>query len=94
MNLKEKLELQRDVIKIIADLWDLEEVEIGPLTTLESIGLDSLDKVELFMKIEDEYLVSAPDGVIEHTLTIQDLLDYIESKLPYKLTPPNDPSNN
>ena len=43
------------VIKILADHLEMEESEITKETTLDELGVDSLDAVELIMEIEDEF---------------------------------------
>ena len=59
---------------------DLDLAEITPDSTFESLGIDSLDVVEMIMDLETELGVELEmeDQKIE---TFQELADFIESKL-------------
>ena len=45
--------------------------------TMEAIGKDSLDFVELVMELEEEFEVTIPDGEAERCRTIEDLIRLI-----------------
>lgn len=47
---------------------------------VEDLGADSLDTVELIMAFEEEFDVEIPDTDAEKIKTVQDVIDYIESK--------------
>ena len=59
---------------------ELDVSEITPDSTFESLGIDSLDVVEMIMDLESELGVELEmeDQKIE---TFQELADFIESKL-------------
>lgn len=59
---------------------DLDIEEITPESTFESLGIDSLDIVEMIMDLESELGVELEmeDQKIE---TFQELADFVESKL-------------
>jgi len=59
----EKLQLNRDLIT--------------PQSTLESFGLDSLDKIELLFQIEDEFKIKIPERDAKIN-TVQDVIDMID----------------
>lgn len=46
-------------------------------TTLEDLGADSLDMVEVIMAIEDEFDVQIKDEDLESLKTLADLINYI-----------------
>lgn len=46
--------------------------------TIENIGIDSLDVVDVIMALEDEYEIKIPDEDIEEIETINDLVEIIE----------------
>ena len=50
---------------------------ISPDTTLESLGLDSLDKVELMFTLENEFGIEIPERGITIT-TLKDVVDLVE----------------
>ena len=63
----------------LASQLDLSADEITMETTFESLGVDSLDTVEMVMDLEQELGV---DLELEEKLnTVGELVDFIESKL-------------
>jgi len=46
----------------------------------EDLKADSLDTVELVMALEDEFGLDIPDEEAEKIKTVQDAIDYINSK--------------
>ena len=65
------------VKKLFIDKLDLNERELVPTATLDSIGLDSLDKIEFMFVLEDEFKIKIPDREVQIN-TIQDLIDTID----------------
>ena len=63
----------------LASELDISEDEITRDTTFESLGIDSLDTVEMVMDLEQELGV---DLELEEKLaTVGELVDFVESKL-------------
>ncbi len=48
---------------------------------INELGLDSLDVVELLLKLEEEYGVHFDDVDMSNLVTVKDLLDSISSQL-------------
>lgn len=65
------------VKKLFIDKLDLNEKELVPTATLDSIGLDSLDKIEFMFVLEDEFKIKIPDREVQIN-TIQDVIDTID----------------
>lgn len=59
---------------------ELDESEITPDSTFESLGIDSLDIVEMIMDLESELGVEL-DMEDQKITTFQELADFIESRL-------------
>ena len=59
---------------------ELDAAEITPDSTFESLGIDSLDVVEMIMDLESELGVEL-EMEDQKIATIQELADFIESKL-------------
>lgn len=59
---------------------ELDVTEITPDSTFESLGIDSLDVVEMIMDLETELGVEL-DMEDQKIATFQELADFIESKL-------------
>ena len=66
--------------KIIVDQLGVDADAVTPETTIEDLGVDSLDLVETIMTVEDEFGITFDDGDVEGLKTVGDIADYIESK--------------
>ena len=66
--------------KFAAKQLDLDLAEITPDSTFESLGIDSLDVVEMVMDLETELGVEL-EMEDQKITTFQDLADFVESKL-------------
>ena len=67
---------------IIADQFSISKNEITPETSfVDDLNADSLDLVELTMKIEEEFdLPEISDEDLAGLLTVEDAVNYINSK--------------
>ncbi len=63
--------------KLFIDNLELNEDVLVRGATLESLGLDSLDKIEFMFSLEDEFKIKIPDRDVKIT-TIQDVIDIID----------------
>ena len=68
---------QDRVKALFIEKLDLKEEALTPVATLESLGLDSLDKIEFMFNIEDEFHIKLPDERVE-IKTIQDISGIVE----------------
>jgi acyl carrier protein len=64
------------VTKIIAENCDMEESKINRDTTLEELGFDQIETMELIMSIEDEFGISI--NAEREIKTIADLIALID----------------
>ncbi len=64
---------------IVADKLSIEENEVTMDTTLEDLGADSLDIVEVIMALEDEFEIEISDEEAEKISTVGDLVEYIKA---------------
>ena len=68
------------LVNYAAKQLELDASEIKPDSTFESLGIDSLDIVEMIMDMESELGVEL--DMEDHKITtFQELADFIESKL-------------
>lgn len=67
-----------EVIKIVAEQLDqdVENIKLESSFT-DDLGADSLDAVELIMRLEEEFGVDIPDDEAEKITTVQAAIDYI-----------------
>ena len=57
--------------------FDYKIEDLTATTTLENLGLDSLDVIDFLFDIEDEFNIKVPDREFEVT-TIQDMVDALD----------------
>ncbi len=73
--------MQERVIKLISDATKIDMAQIRPETSfVDDLNLDSLDIVELMMKMEDEFGVEIPEDEAENLKNVQDIVSYLEKK--------------
>ena len=68
------------LVNYAAKQLEIDASEIRPENTFESLGIDSLDIVEMIMDLEGELGVEL-DMEDQKIATFQELADFIESKL-------------
>jgi len=65
---------------IIVEQLDVSEDEVNPdARFVDDLGADSLDVVELIMRIEEELDIEIPDEDAEKLQTVKDAVAYVES---------------
>jgi acyl carrier protein len=70
-----------EVKKIVAEQLGVDEAEVKPEASFANdLGADSLDTVELVMALEEKFGVEIPDEEAEKIITVQNALDFINSK--------------
>ncbi len=64
---------------IICEQFEANEDDVTPDTTIDDLGADSLDLIDLVMSIEDTFGVEVPDEAIDSLACVDDLVKFIES---------------
>jgi acyl carrier protein len=68
--------------KLIVELLEVEESEVVPQASFtDDFNADSLDFIELITAVEDAFKIEIPDEDAEKLQTVQDAIDYIESRI-------------
>lgn len=71
------------VKKIVSEQLRTDVSKISPSTRFaEDLGADSLDRVELIMKLEEKFGVEIGDRDAEQIVSIQDAVNYIKEHAP------------
>ena len=74
-------DVKSKVKKIVADHLGIEEEKVTEEASfIDDLGADSLDTVELVMAFEEKFGIEIPDDAAETIQTVQNAIDYIESK--------------
>ena len=63
--------------KILAEQLGVDETSITEETSIEELGADSLDLVEIVMAIEEEFGIQVDDSAVEDLKTVGDIIGYI-----------------
>tara|TARA_Y100001970_G_C13889228_1_gene677820 strand:+ start:59 stop:292 length:234 start_codon:yes stop_codon:yes gene_type:complete len=72
---------EEQVKKIVIDHLGIDESKVtNDSKFIDDLGADSLDTVELVMAFEEKFGIEIPDDAAETIVTIQNAIDYIESK--------------
>ena len=72
---------EEQVIKIVVDHLGIDESKVKLESKfIDDLGADSLDTVELVMAFEEKFDIEIPDDAAGTILTVQDAINYIESK--------------
>ncbi|RMD79700.1 MAG: acyl carrier protein [Gammaproteobacteria bacterium] len=74
--------VEERVKKIVVEQLGVKEDEVkNESSFVEDLGADSLDTVELVMALEEEFECEIPDEEAEKITTVQQAIDYINSRL-------------
>ena len=74
-------DIKAKIKKIVADHLGIEEEKVtDEASFIDDLGADSLDTVELVMAFEEKFGIEIPDDAAETIQTVQNAIDYIESK--------------
>ena len=75
-------DIEKKIKEVIADKLGKSVDEIkDEASFIEDLGADSLDIVDMIMKLEEEFGVSIPDEDLDKIRTVKDAIDYIKSKV-------------
>lgn len=73
--------IEQEVKEIIVESIDKLVLDRIKLTdTLEDLGADSLDSVEIIMSLEEKYNIKVSEDVFSDIHTVQDIVDYIKKE--------------
>ncbi|MFH1212661.1 MAG: acyl carrier protein [Candidatus Neomarinimicrobiota bacterium] len=70
------------VQEIVAEKLGIEKSKITmEASFIDDLGADSLDTVELIMKMEEDFSLEIPDEDAERLKTVGEVVNYLDSKL-------------
>jgi len=73
--------MEQKVINLVSEATKVDAGKISAATSfIDDLNLDSLDIVELMMKMEDEFGVEIPEEDAEGLKTVQDVVTYLGKK--------------
>jgi acyl carrier protein len=72
------MSVEKRVREIVAEQLERDVNDVkGESSFIEDLGADSLDIVELVMKMEEEFSIEIPDEEAEKIKTVNDVVQYI-----------------
>lgn len=75
----EKQNTQDKVARIIAEKLSIDASTITLDSTLQDLGADSLDLVEIIMKLEEQFGIEVDDAKAETLKNVNDVVEYVHS---------------
>jgi acyl carrier protein len=67
------------VVTIVADKLSIDKKAVAAASDLQELGADSLDLVEIIMKLEEQFGIEIDDAKAEQLKNVQDVVDYVHS---------------
>lgn len=74
-------DLKQRLVSLIATHMEVTESQVDSDQSLSSIGVDSLEMVEIVILVEDELSITLPDNLLNKIDSISDLVRVVESVL-------------
>lgn len=69
----------KKIYAIIAEKLTIEQSTITHTSTLQNLGADSLDLVEIIMLLEEQFNIEIDDERAEKLNTVQDVINYVHT---------------
>lgn len=76
-----RIDVKEKVFKIVGESLCAEDTVKLTDNLRENLGMDSLDGVELMMRLEDEFGIEIPDEDAEKINTVNDIVEFVEKTL-------------
>ena len=73
-------DIESRVKKIIGQHLGVQEDDVKNDTTIEDLGGDSLDQIEIVMDLEDEFRIELSDAEAEKIVTLGSAVEFVASK--------------
>lgn len=78
----DKSEIEKKIIQISAEQLGMSDSDIqSSMSFTDDMNADSLDIVELIMRMEEEFDLEIPDDDAEKLQTVNNAVEYISSRL-------------
>ena len=73
--------IEKRIKKIIAEQLDIKESEVYNTSSFsDDLNADSLDSIELIMRLEEEFKIDIPDEIAENFDTVEKVIEYIKKQ--------------
>jgi len=75
------MDIEKKIKDIIVENLGVKPEEVKLETGFKDLSVDSLDKVELAMALEEAFNIEIPDEDAEKLLTVKEVVDYTKGKI-------------
>lgn len=69
------------LVDIVAEKLRIDRVHVTLGSTMQDLGADSLDMVEIIMRIEEEFNIQINDVDAEKLQTMREVVEYIQAQM-------------
>ena len=77
MATRDKQDTQIKIVETVATVLQKKIDLITPASSLEDLGADSLDKIEVVMRLEEQFNIQIDDDMVEAHTDLQQTIDYV-----------------
>ena len=77
----DKTQLLAKMQGVIQDQMGKEDLVLEESTSLNDLGVDSIELMEFIINLEDEFAIEIPDEAIDHMTKVSDLQAYLLEQL-------------
>ena len=79
------LNIENNLKKMIASQLNIKEEKLlDDAKIIEDLGADSLDIVEMFMTLEEEFNITIPDNKVVELKTVGNIVNFVKNELENK----------
>ncbi len=71
---------QEKVFSIVINKLNIDAQLLEQSSNFQDLGADSLDMVEIIMKLEEEFAIEIDDADAERLATLDEVIDYVHKK--------------
>lgn len=77
----DRIDIRNKVIALLAHILKISKESIKDESTLDSLGADSLNRVQIIMELEDDFGVEISDDDADKLTTVKSTIEYIQQLL-------------
>ena len=84
MSVEETTKIEETVREIVTKITRKPDINFTPTTTFKDLNADSLDIVQILVRLEDTYDIEIQDEELREVANMGDFIDYIKRKIAEK----------
>ncbi|MCL1853618.1 MAG: acyl carrier protein [Peptococcaceae bacterium] len=72
-----KQTILKKIVELLQEILECEDLDVNSATLLNTLGLNSFERVDLILSLEKEYRVVIPDKMVFVFQTVDDVMSFI-----------------